>query len=196
MERKAVVERKTKETEIRMELSLGARGTSEIKTGIAFMDHMLSLMAVHGFLTLNVSGSGDTDVDDHHSVEDLGICLGQALFKALGEKRGIHRYGNAFVPMDETLARVVVDISGRPFLAYRVSTKQSRTGKFDIRLLNEFFRAFVNHAGVTMHVDLISGEDPHHIAEAIFKAFGRSLDQAVSIEDRLQGAIPSTKGSL
>ncbi len=196
MERKATINRKTKETDIRLEIDLDGRGTTQIDTGIAFMDHMLTLAAAHGFIDMKIAASGDTDVDDHHTVEDLGICLGQAFSEATGEKRGIRRYGCAFVPMDEALARVVVDFSNRPFLAYRVVAKETRTGRFDIHLAREFFRAFVNHSGATLHVDLLSGDDPHHIAEAIFKAFGKALDHAVALEDRLQGEIPSTKGFL
>jgi len=196
MERKATLERKTKETEIKVRLDLDGSGVSEIQTGIPFMDHMLTLMAAHGFLNLYVTAKGDTEIDDHHTVEDLGICFGQAVRQALGKGQGIRRYGQCAVPMDETLSRVVIDISNRPLLAYRVSLKESKTGNFDVNLVREFFRAFVHHAGMTMHIDLISGEDAHHIAESIFKAFGRALDEAVSLEKRLEGAIPSTKGLL
>lgn len=196
MERKANIERKTKETDIRLELSLDGKGLSEIDTGIPFIDHMLSLMAAHGFIDIQVRASGDTEVDDHHTVEDLGICLGMAINQALGEKKGIRRFGQATVPMDEVLSRVVIDISNRPFLAYRVSLAESKTGKFDVTLVKEFFRALVNYSGITMHVDLISGDDAHHIAESIFKAFGRALDQAVAIEERLGSEVPSTKGLL
>lgn len=196
MERTAAVERKTRETDIRMELNLEGRGVSEIDTGIPFMDHMLGLFAAHGFLDLQVTAKGDTEIDFHHTVEDLGICLGTALKEALGEKKGIRRFGQAAVPMDEALARVVMDISNRPGLFYRVSAGESTTGSFDIHLIREFLRAMVNYSGITMHVDLIAGDDPHHIAEAVFKAFGRALDQATALESRLQGAVPSTKGVL
>jgi imidazoleglycerol-phosphate dehydratase len=196
MDRKASIDRKTKETQIKMELNLDGKGVSDIKTGIPFFDHMLTLMSAHGFFNLKISAKGDVEIDDHHTIEDLGICLGMAISKALKEKKGISRYGQATVPMDEALAIVVIDISNRPFLAYRVSLEKSRTGNFDINLIREFFRALVVHAGLTMHVDLVSGKDAHHIAEAIFKAFGRALDKAVTVEERLQGEVPSTKGTL
>ncbi len=196
MERKAKIERKTKETDIRLRLNLDGKGLSEIDSGIPFIDHMLSLMAAHGFMDIHLSASGDTEIDDHHTVEDMGICLGTAINQALGKKKGIRRYGEATVPMDEVLSRVAIDISNRPFLAYRVSLAETKTGKFDVSLIKEFFRALVNYAGITMHVDLISGNDAHHIAESIFKAFGRALDQAVGVEDRLESAVPSTKGIL
>ena len=196
MERKAKIERKTKETDIQLRLNLDGKGLSEIDTGIPFIDHMLSLMAAHGFMDLQVSAKGDTEIDDHHTVEDLGICIGMAINQAMGEKKGIRRYGEATIPMDEVLSRVAIDISNRPFLAYRVSLSESKTGKFDVSLIKEFFRALVNYSGITMHVDLISGDDAHHIAESIFKAFARALDQAVDVENRLESAVPSTKGML
>jgi imidazoleglycerol-phosphate dehydratase len=196
MERKASIHRKTKETEIRLELNLDGTGVTEVKTGIPFMDHMLTLMAAHGFMDLKIAGSGDTEVDDHHTVEDLGICLGKALHEALGKREGIRRFGHAAVPMDEALARIALDISNRPFLAYRVVLKESKTGSFDVNLVREFFRALVVHSGITMHMDLVSGDDPHHVAESIFKSFARALDQASSFELRLGGALPSTKGLL
>ena len=196
MDRKASIDRKTKETKIKMVLNLDGKGVSDIRTGIPFFDHMLTLMSAHGFFDLEISAKGDVEIDDHHTIEDLGICLGMAISKALGEKKGISRYGQATVPMDEALASVVIDISNRPFLAYRVSLEKSRTGNFDINLIREFFRALVVHAGLTMHVDLVSGNDAHHIAESIFKAFGKALDMAVTVEKRLQGGVPSTKGIL
>ena len=196
MERKAKIERKTKETDIKLRLNLDGKGLSEIDSGIPFIDHMLSLMAAHGFMDIRLSASGDTEIDDHHTVEDMGICLGMAINQALGKKKGIRRYGEATVPMDEVLSRVAIDISNRPFLAYRVSLAETKTGKFDVSLIKEFFRALVNYSAITMHVDLISGDDAHHIAESIFKAFGRALDQAVGVEDRLESAVPSTKGIL
>jgi imidazoleglycerol-phosphate dehydratase len=196
MNRSARIDRKTKETDIEIELNLDGKGLAEIKTGIPFVDHMLSLMAAHGFIDIKLSAKGDTEVDYHHTVEDLGICIGMAISKALGDKKGIRRYGQATVPMDESLASVVIDVSNRPLLAYRVSISKSKTGSFDISLLNEFFRSLVNYSGITMHVDLLSGNDPHHVAESIFKAFGRALDMATSIEERLEGNIPSTKGIL
>jgi len=194
MERKASIHRKTKETEIRLELNLDGAGISEVKTGIPFMDHMLTLMAAHGFIDLNVRATGDTEIDDHHTVEDLGICLGKAIRDALGKKEGIRRYGLAIVPMDEALARIALDISNRPFLAYRVALKESKTGSFDVNLVREFFRALVVHSGITLHVDLVSGDDPHHVAESLFKSFAKALDQATGFESRLGGAVPSTKG--
>jgi len=195
--RTAIIERKTKETDILIKLNIDGIGrTEKIATGIPFVDHMLRLMAAHGYFDIEVAAKGDTEIDDHHTVEDLGICLGQAINRALAEKKGIKRYGEAFVPMDESLARVVLDISNRPFLAYRVSLHNSTTGHFDVGLFEEFFRALVNHAGITMHVDLISGTDAHHVAEAIFKAFGRALDQAASFEQRQGNSVPSTKGLL
>ena len=196
MERRASIHRKTKETEIRLELNLDGTGGTEIKTGIPFMDHMLTLMAAHGFVDLKITASGDTEVDDHHTVEDLGICLGKAIHDALGKREGIRRYGHAVVPMDEALARIALDISNRPFLAYRVGLKETKTGSFDVNLVREFFRALVVHSGITMHVDLVSGDDPHHVAESIFKSFARALDQATSFEPRLHGAVPSTQGLL
>lgn len=196
MGRQAKIDRKTKETESHLILNLDGTGRSQIATGIPFMDHMLSLMAAHGFMDMELSARGDREVDDHHTVEDLGICLGLALKQALGEKRGIRRYGEAAVPMDEALARVVMDISNRPVLSYRVPLKKRTTGTFDVGLVKEFFRALATNAGITMHVDLLAGEDPHHISEAIFKAFARALDQASGLENRLNGNVPSTKGLL
>jgi imidazoleglycerol-phosphate dehydratase len=196
MSRESKIDRKTKETNIRLELNLDGKGTSEVDTGIPFMDHMLCLMAAHGFMDLKLVATGDTEIDDHHTVEDLGICLGMALKDALGEKRGIRRYGQAIIPMDEALARVVMDISNRPVLCYRVPLKKRTTGTFDVGLIREFFRALVTNAGITMHVDLLTGEEPHHVSEAVFKAFARALDQASGLEGRLNGNVPSTKGLL
>jgi imidazoleglycerol-phosphate dehydratase len=195
-ERKAVVHRKTKETDIQVDLALDGTGKAEISTGIPFMDHMLTLLAAHAFLDLRITAKGDTEVDDHHTVEDLGICLGKALSEALGAKVGIRRFGDAYVPLDEALARTVMDLSNRPFLAYRVTPEETKTGRFDIHLLREFFRALVLHSGMTLHIDLISGDDAHHAAESIFKSFAKALDRAVARETRLQGAVPSTKGLL
>jgi len=196
MTQSATVERKTKETDIHVKLNLRGSGRSAVDSGIPFLDHMLTLMSVHGFMDLEVSARGDLQIDDHHTVEDLGICLGQAIRRSLGEGKGVRRYGFAAVPMDEAMARVAVDLSNRPFLAYRVDLNRRRAGKFDVSLLEDFFRALVNDARITLHIDLISGEDPHHIAESIFKAFGRALDQAAREEKRLDGASPSTKGIL
>ena len=196
MKRNSKIDRKTKETEIHLKLNLDGTGLSSVDTGIPFMDHMLNLFTAHGFMDMELTARGDTEIDDHHTVEDLGICLGSALNKALGDKRGIKRYGMATIPMDETLIRAVIDISNRPILSYRVPLKKHTTGTFDVSLMKEFFRALVINAGITMHIDLLAGEEPHHISEAIFKAFGRALDQASSLEDRLDGSIPSTKGLL
>jgi imidazoleglycerol-phosphate dehydratase len=179
-----------------MELTLDGLGKSEVQTGIPFMDHMLTLLAAHAFLDLRIQAKGDTEVDDHHTVEDLGICLGKALGQALGDRTGIRRFGYAYVPLDEALTRSVVDLSNRPFLAYRVTPKESKTGNFDIHLVREFFRALVVHSGMTLHIDLISGEDAHHVAESIFKSFAKALERAVAPEPRLQGHVLSTKGLI
>ena len=195
MKRSAEVERKTKETDIKLTLNLDGGGISSHDTGVPFLDHMFELMAVHGFMDLTVRAKGDTEVDFHHTVEDLGICMGKAIDQALGERKGIKRYGQAMVPMDEALANVVIDLSNRPYLSYKVPLKGSLTGKFDVDILKEFFRALVNHAGITLHIELLSGSDAHHVAEAIFKAFARSLDQASQREERLDD-VPSTKGLL
>lgn len=196
MKRSSSIVRKTNETDISIELNLDGSGKVSVDTGIPFLDHMLDLMSAHGFMDIKIKANGDTDIDYHHTIEDLGICLGMAVSEALEDKKGIKRYGQASVPMDEAMSSVVIDISNRPFLAYRVSTSNSKTGKFDIQLLEEFFRAFVNYSGITMHVDLLAGKDAHHIAESVFKAFGRALDIATSVEKRLNGAVPSTKGVL
>jgi len=179
-----------------LRLDIDGNGTSRIDTAIPFMDHMLTLMSAHGFLDMELTARGDIEVDYHHTIEDLGICLGKALDQALGKRQGIKRYGEATVPMDEALARVALDLSSRPFLAYRVPLKKTKAGTFDISLLKEFFRSVSNHSGMTLHIDLFSGEDAHHVAEAVFKAFARALDQATTMEPRLEGAVPSTKGML
>lgn len=196
MTRIAEVERKTRETDIRLKLNIDGKGYSEIDTGIPFLDHMLTLTAAHGFMDLIVKARGDTEIDDHHTVEDIGICFGTAIRQALQGKEGIRRYGEASVPMDEAQARVVLDISNRPFLAYRIPLKESHAGRFDVTLIKEFFRALANHSGITLHIDLVSGDDAHHIVESIFKAFGRAMDQAVAMEKRLEGGVPSTKGLM
>jgi imidazoleglycerol-phosphate dehydratase len=196
MARQAKIDRKTKETEIHLTLNIDGIGHSKIATGIPFMDHMLSLLAAHGFMDMELTAIGDTEIDYHHTVEDLGISLGMALKEALGSKGGIKRYGDATVPMDEALARVVIDISNRPALSYRVVLKKRTTGTFDVSLIKEFFRALVTNAGFTMHIDLLAGEDPHHISEAVFKGFARALDLASGSENRLDGNVPSTKGLL
>jgi len=196
MNRETTIERKTKETDIYLRLNLEGSAPSKLDTGIPFMDHMLDLMSAHGFMELEIKARGDREIDDHHTVEDLGITFGMALKESLGDKRGIRRYGEATIPMDDTLARVVIDISNRPVLVYRVTLKKTTTGTFDTGLIKEFFRAVATHAGMTLHIDLLSGDEPHHVSEAIFKAFGRALDQATGTENRLNGKLPSTKGAL
>jgi imidazoleglycerol-phosphate dehydratase len=193
--RSASIDRKTSETEITLKISLDGEGKSSIRTGIPFFDHMLTLFSKHGLLDLDVEAKGDIEVDFHHTVEDVGLALGAAFTKALGDKSGIRRYGSAYVPMDEALARVVVDCSGRPYLAYEVPRGVEAIGLFPFQLVEEFLRAFSVQAGLTLHVSILAGRDAHHMAEAIFKALGRALDVAVSHDDRVKG-IPSTKGVL
>ena len=193
--RSVSLERTTGETRINLSLSLDGEGRSDIRTGIPFFDHMLTLLSRHGLLDLEIAAKGDIEVDYHHTVEDVGITLGQALAKALGDKSGIRRYGHAYVPMDEALARVVVDCSGRPFLAYEAPRGVEAIGLFPFQLVEEFLRAVAVNAGLTLHVSILAGRDAHHMAEAVFKALGRALDIAVSHDDRVKG-IPSTKGVL
>jgi len=195
MTRQSTIKRQTNETDISLKLLVDGSGQTDIQTGVPFMDHMLTLLTVHGFFDLNISARGDTEVDDHHTVEDLGICLGQALKEALAGGIGIKRYGDAAVPMDETLVRVTLDISNRPFLQYQVVISETKTGSFDTCLAKEFLRAFVLHAGITLHVDMIRGENAHHIIEAIFKALGKALDQATTIDKRIIGVM-SSKGTI
>jgi imidazoleglycerol-phosphate dehydratase len=194
--RRATVSRATKETRIRVEINLDGNGESRLKTNVAFLDHMLDQVARHGLIDLTVECEGDRHIDDHHSVEDIGITLGQAFDQAVGEKKGIVRYGHAYVPLDEALSRVVVDLSGRPGLEYFVDYPRARIGEFDVDLFREFFQGFVNHAKVTMHVDALRGRNAHHIAETCFKAFGRALRMAVTRDPRVGDVTPSTKGSL
>ena len=193
--RTATVDRKTGETDIALTLSLDGSGTPDVRTGIPFFDHMLTLFARHGLFDLTVVAKGDIEVDFHHTVEDVGITLGQALAKALGDKAGIRRYGSAYVPMDEALARVVVDCSGRPYLAYEAPRGVESIGMFPFQLVEEFLRAVAVQAGLTLHVTILAGRDAHHMAEAVFKALARALDVAVSLDERVKG-IPSTKGVL
>jgi imidazoleglycerol-phosphate dehydratase len=193
--RSATIDRKTSETEILLSLLLDGEGRAEIETGVPFFDHMLTLFTKHGLFDLTVKAVGDIEVDYHHTVEDVGIALGTALGRALGDKAGIRRYGSAYVPMDETLARVVVDCSGRPFLAYEAPRGVEAIGLFPFQLVEEFLRALSVNAGLTLHVSLLAGRDAHHMAEAIFKALGRALDIALSHDERVKG-IPSTKGVL
>ena len=193
--RKSQVKRKTRETDIRIQLTLDGSGRSRIDSGIGFFDHMLELFARHGLFDLNISAQGDLEVDFHHTVEDIGICLGQALARALGDKRGIRRYGEAAIPMDEALASVAVDLSGRSFLAYNVKVRRIKIGDFNVGLVKEFFRALTDQADLSLHINLLYGEDIHHCLEAVFKAFGRALRQAVEKDPRVRG-VPSTKGRL
>jgi imidazoleglycerol-phosphate dehydratase len=193
--RSAKVTRVTKETNIKLELTIEGQGTSAIKTGIPFMDHMLTLMTAHGFFDLTLHAKGDIEVDDHHTVEDIGIVLGDAFSKALGDRKGINRYGMGIVPMDEALASVVMDFSNRPYLVYHVNLKREITGRFDAQLIQEFFRAFVNRSGATLHINAMYGENTHHIIEAVFKAFGQALDEATILDSRI-GEVRSTKGIL
>ncbi len=195
-QRIAEVQRDTLETQIAIKLNLDGIGHSEFDTGVPFLDHMLDQVARHGVMDLSVQANGDLHIDAHHTVEDIGITLGQAFAKALGDKKGIVRYGHAYVPLDESLSRVVVDFSGRPGLVYNVEYPRSMIGSFDVDLFREFFQGFVNHAGVTLHIDNLKGINAHHIAETIFKAFGRTLRMAVAHDPRMQGVMPSTKGSL
>ena len=193
--REATIRRKTAETEISVTVCLDGNGKGRIDTAIPFFDHMLDLFARHGLIDLDVQGRGDTAVDDHHLVEDVGICLGQAVRKALGEKKGISRYGLAVIPMDESLCRVAMDLSGRPCLVWEAKLGDARIGEFDPDLFREFFKSFCDHSGITLHVNLIYGTNGHHMAEAIFKAFARAFREAIAIDDRTEG-VPSTKGCL
>ena len=193
--RRSSLQRKTKETDIQLRLALDGTGKVIVSTGVGFLDHMLTLFAVHGFFDLEIAAKGDVEVDDHHTVEDLGICLGKAFDQALGDKSGICRYGHAYVPMDETLARVCVDFSNRPFLHYQVPVSEAKIGTFDTPLAKEFLRAFALHAGLTLHVDLLHGENGHHILEAVFKALGRALAMAASLHPLVSGQL-SSKGVL
>jgi len=194
--RRATVERNTKETRIRVELDLDGRGVSDLHLGIPFLEHMLDQVARHGVVDLTIHADGDLHIDDHHTVEDTGIVLGQAVAQALGDKTGISRYGHAYVPLDEALSRVVIDFSGRPGLEYHVPYTRARVGAFDVDLLREFFQGFVNAAAATLHVDNLRGANSHHQAETVFKAFGRALRMAVAPDARMQGRLPSTKEKL
>ncbi|MGH8666213.1 MAG: imidazoleglycerol-phosphate dehydratase HisB [Burkholderiales bacterium] len=194
--REAQVSRNTLETQIGVRLDLDGSGRAAIATGIAFLDHMLEQVARHGVIDLEISAKGDLHVDAHHTVEDVGIALGAAIAQAVGEKKGLRRYGHAYVPLDEALSRVVVDLSGRPRLEFHVPFVRSRVGEFDVDLVHEFFQGFVNHAQAALHIDNLRGANAHHQAETVFKAFGRALRMAVEIDPRLQGVVPSTKGSL
>ena len=194
--RTAQVKRDTLETRIEVSLNLDGSGKADLDTGVPFLEHMLDQVARHGLLDLGIVAKGDLHIDAHHTVEDIGIALGQAFDKALSDKKGIRRYGHAYVPLDEALSRVVLDFSGRPGLEYGVSFARARIGEFDVDLLHEFFQGFVNHARVTLHIDCLRGDNAHHIAETVFKAFGRALRMAAEPDPRMAGMMPSTKGSL
>jgi imidazoleglycerol-phosphate dehydratase len=194
--RTAEVERNTKETQIRVKLNLDGKGAAKLATGLPFLEHMLDQVARHGMLDLEIEAKGDLHIDAHHTVEDIGITLGQAFVKALGDKAGIRRFGHAYVPLDEALSRVVIDFSGRPGMTYQVKFTRALIGEFDADLVHEFFQGFVNHAQVTLHVDNLRGDNAHHQCETMFKAFARALRMAVEPDPRALGAVPSTKGSL
>jgi imidazoleglycerol-phosphate dehydratase len=195
-QRRAEVVRNTSETQIRVALNLDGTGAASLATGIGFFDHMLDQIARHGLIDLDITAKGDLHIDGHHTVEDVGITLGQAMAKAVGDKKGLRRYGHAYVPLDEALSRVVIDFSGRPGLHMRVDFKSGMIGTLDSQLVYEFFQGFSNHAGVTLHIDNLQGDNAHHQCETIFKAFARALRMALEIDPRAAGAIPSTKGSL
>ena len=194
--RQAVVNRDTLETQISVSVNLDGTGSAAFDTGVPFLEHMLDQVARHGMLDLDVRAQGDLHIDGHHTVEDIGITLGQAVAKAVGDKRGIRRYGHAYVPLDEALSRVVIDFSGRPGLEYHAAYPRARIGDFDVDLLHEFFQGFCNHAAVTLHIDALRGENAHHIAETIFKAFGRAIRMALEPDAAMGDKLPSTKGSL
>jgi len=194
--RKSSIERNTLETQITVKLNLDGSGKVNFSTGVPFLEHMLDQIARHGLFDLDVQAKGDLHIDAHHTVEDIGITLGQAMNAALGDKKGIRRYGHAYVPLDEALSRVVIDFSGRPGLEYNADYPRGMIGAFDVDLIHEFFQGFVNHANVSLHIDCLKGNNAHHIAETIFKAFGRAMRMALEEDPRMQGMMPSTKGSL
>ena len=196
IQRKAEVVRDTSETKIRVALNLDGAGQQKLDTGVPFLDHMLDQIARHGLIDLDISAKGDLHIDAHHTVEDVGITLGQAVAKAIGDKKGIRRYGHAYVPLDEALSRVVIDFSGRPGLEFHVPFTRAMIGQFDVDLTHEFFQGFVNHVLVTLHIDNLRGDNAHHQCETVFKAFGRALRMAAELDARAAGTIPSTKGSL
>ena len=195
-QRQASVERNTLETKIQVAVNLDGTGECKLDTGVPFLEHMLDQVARHGLIDLEIKAVGDLHIDAHHTVEDIGITLGQAVSKAIGDKKGIVRYGHAYVPLDEALSRVVIDFSGRPGMEYNVKFERSSIGDFDVDLFHEFFQGFINHANVTLHIDNLSGDNAHHIAETMFKAFGRAVRMAIAPDPRMQGVMPSTKGSL
>ena len=194
--RTASVDRNTDETRISVAINLDGSGTAALASGVPFLDHMLDQIARHGLIDLQVKADGDLHIDAHHTVEDIGITLGQALAKAIGDKKGLRRYGHAYVPLDEALSRVVVDLSGRPGLEFHVPFKRPLIGEFDVDLVHEFFQGLVNHAQLTLHIDTLRGDNAHHQCETVFKAFGRALRMAVEVDPRSSGVVPSTKGSL
>ena len=194
--RKASIKRDTRETQITVNLDLDGTGTSDLSINIPFLEHMLDQVARHGMFDITIKADGDLEIDAHHTVEDVGITLGQAFTQALADKTGIRRYGSAYVPLDESLSRVVLDCSGRPGIEYQVKYPRARIGEFDVDLIYEFFQGFVNHSMITLHIDNIRGRNAHHIAETIFKAFGRALRMAVEMDPRMTGILPSTKGKL
>ncbi len=194
--RKALIERKTKETEILAEVNLDGTGAFSIATGVGFFDHMLEQLSRHSLIDITLRAKGDLHIDQHHTVEDCGIALGQALAKSLGDKRGIKRYAHAYLPMDETLTRTALDISGRPYLIWRVALPSQKIGGMDTELFREFFQAFAQNAGITLHIELLYGENSHHIAESCFKGLARALRDAITIDGRVKNEIPSTKGQL
>lgn len=196
MSRSASVTRHTLETQITVSLNLDGSGNSQLHTGVPFLEHMLDQVARHGLIDLEIHATGDLHIDAHHTVEDIGITLGQAFIQALGDKKGIYRYGHAYVPLDEALSRVVLDCSGRPGLDFHVNFPRSHVGNFEVDLFHEFFQGFVNHALVTLHIDNLRGQNAHHIIETVFKAFGRALRMAITPDPRMQGMMPSTKGTL
>ncbi|MDA3807134.1 MAG: imidazoleglycerol-phosphate dehydratase HisB [Thiomicrorhabdus sp.] len=194
--RKATIERDTLETQITVSVNLDGKGDAKLDTGVPFFEHMLDQIARHGMIDLDIKANGDTHIDDHHTVEDIGITFGQAINQAVGDKKGITRYGHAYVPLDEALSRVVIDLSGRPGLVFNADFTREKIGNFETELVFEFFQGFVNHANVTLHIDCLRGHNSHHQAETIFKAFGRALRMALSADERMAGKMPSTKGSL
>ena len=194
--RTAQVERNTLETQIKININLDGTGKATFQTGVPFLDHMMDQIARHGLIDMDIIANGDLEIDAHHTVEDIGITLGQAFNKAIGDKKGIYRYGHAYVPLDEALSRVVIDFSGRPSLFYDVTFPRAMIGTFDVDLLREFFQGFVNHANVTLHIDNLKGDNAHHIAETVFKALGRAIRMAITADERMAGIMPSTKGVL
>jgi len=195
-ERKATVTRDTLETQIQVSIDLDGSGTANFDTGVPFFDHMMDQVARHGMMDIDIKAKGDLHIDAHHTIEDIGICVGQAFASALGDKQGIRRYGHAYVPLDEALARVVIDLSGRPGIEFHVDFPRARIGEFDVDLFHEFFAAFCSHAKVTLHVDSLRGKNAHHVAETVFKAFGRALRMALEADPQMAGQLPSTKGKL